>query len=36
VDALDMYAFIQRRAAENGIDVPDPDPMYAQRERLAA
>lgn len=36
VDALDMYAFIQQRAAENGIDVPDPDPMWGQRERLAA
>lgn len=29
-DALDMYAFIQRRAAENGIDVPDPDPFWRQ------
>lgn len=36
VTALDMYAFIQQRAAENGIDVPDPDPMWGQRERLAA
>jgi hypothetical protein len=28
--ALDMYAFIQQRAAENGIDVPDPDPMHGR------
>lgn len=31
-----MYDFIQRKAAEYGIDVPSPDPMYGQRERLAA
>jgi hypothetical protein len=36
VQALDMYAFIQQRAAENGIDVPDPDPMHGQRGRWAA
>ena len=24
----DFYSFIQQRAAENGIFVPDPDPMY--------
>ena len=24
----DFYAFIQQRAADNGIYVPDPDPMY--------
>jgi hypothetical protein len=23
-----MYAFIQRQAAEHGVDVPDPDPLY--------
>ena len=31
-----MYDFIQRKAAEYGIDVPSPDPMWSQRERLAA
>lgn len=36
LEALGMYAFIQQRAAENGIDVPDPDPMWSQRERLSA
>lgn len=35
LQALDMYAFIQQRCAENGIDCPDPDPMYSQRERFA-
>lgn len=35
LQALDMYAFIQKRALDNGIDVPDPDPMWSQRERLA-
>jgi hypothetical protein len=28
-EALKMYAHIQRRAAEVGIDVPDPDPALA-------
>jgi hypothetical protein len=28
LQALDMYAFIQQRAAENGIDCPDPDPFW--------
>lgn len=35
VEALDFYAFIQQRAAERGVMVPDPDPMWrekAQRE----
>jgi hypothetical protein len=37
VVALKMYAFIQRFAVEQiGCYVPDPDPMYAQRERWAA
>lgn len=36
MQALDMYAFIQQRAAENSIDVPDPDPMWSQRARWAA
>jgi hypothetical protein len=31
-----MYDFIQRTAAGYGIDVPSPDPMWSQRERLAA
>jgi hypothetical protein len=31
-----MYDFIQRTAAGYGIDVPAPDPMWSQRERLAA
>lgn len=34
--ALDMYAFIQQRMAEYGIDVPNPDPMWAQKARWAA
>lgn len=34
-EALDMYDFIQRRAAENGIDVPSPDPLHGN-ERFAA
>jgi hypothetical protein len=32
--ALDFYAFIQQRAAEQGIYVPDPDPFW--REAKAA
>lgn len=28
----DFYAFIQRRSAENGFDVPDPDPEWFGRE----
>ncbi len=28
----DFYAFVQRRAAEYGIDVPDPDPLHCARE----
>ena len=27
-EMYDFYNFIQQRAAENGIFVPDPDPMY--------
>ena len=30
-DALDFYAFIQQRSAENGIYVPDPDPFWRER-----
>jgi len=39
LQALDMYAFIQRTAAEYGIDVPDPDPFWREKavsERAAA
>lgn len=35
IEALAFYAFIQRKAAEQGVDVPDPDPFWrenAQRE----
>lgn len=28
----DFYVFVQRRAAEYGIDVPDPDPLHCARE----
>lgn len=31
-----LYDFIQRKAAEFGIDVPSPDPRYGQRERMNA
>lgn len=36
--AFDMYEFIQQRAAEQGIDVPNPDPLWrenAEREKAA-
>lgn len=39
IDTVEMakfYNFIQRKAAEFGIDVPNPDPMWSQRERLSA
>lgn len=39
VDALDFYAFIQQRAAEQGVMVPDPDPFWKEKaleERRAA
>lgn len=39
IDTAEMakfYNFIQRKAAEFGIDVPNPDPMWSQRERLSA
>lgn len=35
VQALEFYAFIQRHAAEQGIYVPDPDPLWKD-QRLAA
>lgn len=34
--ALDMYAFIQQRAAEQCIDVPDPDPLWRENARREA
>ena len=34
--ALEFYAFIQQRAAERGIDVPDPDPFWRERMERAA
>jgi len=36
VDFASYYNFIQERAAENGIDVPDPDPFWKERSRSAA
>ena len=36
IDAATMaqfYAFVQRKAAEFGIDVPDPDPLWYQGDR---
>jgi hypothetical protein len=30
--ALEFYAFIQQKAAEQGIYVPDPDPLYREQE----
>ena len=35
VDMADFYAFIQRKAAENGFDVPDPDPDWWKQEKAA-
>lgn len=29
--ALELYEFIQQRAAEQGIDVPDPDPFWKEK-----
>lgn len=31
----EFYNFIQRRAGENGIYVPDPDPLHHERSRAA-
>ncbi len=36
LDALDMYYFIQRKAAEFGIDVPDPDPYWRAKAEMEA
>ena len=30
--AMEFYAFIQRKAAECGIDVPDPDPFWREKK----
>lgn len=30
-----FYDFIQRRAGENGIFVPDPDPLWRERQEVA-
>ena len=35
-DQLALYAWIQKRAAEYGYDVPDPDPMWRQRAEIDA
>lgn len=35
-EQLDFYAWIQRRAAEHGFDVPDPDPMWFARAQIDA
>lgn len=35
-EALDFYAFLQRRGAEVGCYVPDPDPLYREQARAAA
>jgi hypothetical protein len=36
VDFAAFYDFIQQRAAENGVHVPDPDPFWRERQREAA
>jgi len=30
-DFADFYDFVQRRSAENGFDVPDPDPLWLEK-----
>lgn len=30
-DFADFYDFVQRRSAENGFDVPDPDPAWLEK-----
>lgn len=35
VEFAEFYDFIQQRAAENGIFVPDPDPFWKERRRAA-
>lgn len=38
LELMDFYAFIQQRSAENGFEVPDPDPNWWRKEngRVAA
>ena len=36
VEALNFYDFLQRRGAEVGCYVPDPDPLYREQARDAA
>lgn len=36
VEFAEFFDFIQRRAAENGIFIPDPDPFWREQERKAA
>lgn len=35
LEMADFYAFIQRKSAENGFDVPDPDPDWWQEPEQA-
>lgn len=36
LEFTDFFAFIQRRSAETvGVYIPDPDPMYEYREKVA-
>jgi hypothetical protein len=34
-EMAEFFEFIQRKAASFGIDIPNPDPMWNQRERLS-
>lgn len=34
-DFADYYTFIQHRAAQNGVHVPDPDPLWQENRRAA-
>lgn len=36
VEFAEFFDFIQRRAAENGIHIPDPDPFWREQGRAAA
>lgn len=35
-DFMDYVAFVQQFGAEHGVFIPDPDPNYFERERVAA
>ena len=35
VDFAEFFNFIQNRAAENGIHIPDPDPFWREQRRAA-